>query len=80
MREKIEAEEIERGLGAAMPPYKEMMIPEYKVRKLEAENKELRVRLDEVHSWIVCHGIATAEDLMQNSERIEEITRMEKKK
>lgn len=35
---------------------------------------QLKAKLDEVHSWIVCAPIATAEDMMQNAPRIIEIT------
>lgn len=35
----------------------------------------LRAKLDEVHSWIVCAAIASPDDMMQNAERIEQITR-----
>ena len=35
---------------------------------------QLQAKLDEVHSWIVCAPIATAEDMMQNAPRIIEIT------
>lgn len=41
---------------------------------LAAELEEARKRLAEVHSWIVCAGIATPEDLMQNAQRIVAVT------
>lgn len=45
--------------------------------RLEALEKlaKAEAALSEVHSWIVCAGIASAEDMMQNAPRIEEITR-----
>lgn len=45
------------------------------IARLQAENTEVRKKLDEVHSWIVCASIASPDDMMQNAERIEEITR-----
>lgn len=36
--------------------------------------KDLEAIIAEVHSWIVCAAIAPSEDLMQNAERISEIT------
>lgn len=35
---------------------------------------ELRKRLQEVQSWIVCAAIASPEDMMQNASRIIEVT------
>lgn len=45
--------------------------------RLEALEKLAKAEavIAEVHSWIVCAGIASAEDMMQNASRIEEITR-----
>ena len=37
---------------------------------LAAEVEALRARLAEINSWIVCAGITTAEDMMQNAEHI----------
>jgi len=44
---------------------------------LALEIGNLRARLEEVHSWIVCSAIAEAQDMMQNAARIEEVTRQE---
>lgn len=38
------------------------------------EIESLRARLDEVHSWIVCAPIASAQDMLQNAEHIAAIT------
>lgn len=38
------------------------------------EIAELRKRLSEVHSWIVCAAIASPEDLMQNAQQIIDVT------
>ena len=38
------------------------------------EIAELRKRLSEVHSWVVCAAIASPEDLMQNAQRIIDVT------
>ncbi len=46
--------------------------------ELEAQrvlNAALTAKLEEVHCWIVCAPIASPEDMMQNAERIEQITR-----
>lgn len=43
--------------------------------EMASEVQVLREKLDEVHSWIVCSAIASADDMMQNADRIEEITR-----
>lgn len=40
------------------------------VGALAHEVEDLRARLSEIHSWIVCAAIATPEDLMQNAIRI----------
>lgn len=45
------------------------------VRDAERRIAELETKLNEVHSWIVCAAIASPDDMMQNAERIEEITR-----
>lgn len=45
----------------------------------EKEITRLRAILYEVHSWIVCAAIATPQDMMQNAERIEQITNPEYK-
>lgn len=47
------------------------------VAALKAEADRLRGVVSEVHSWIVCAGIADAQDMMQNAERILEITTLE---
>jgi hypothetical protein len=41
---------------------------------VEGELARLQSIIDEVHAWIVCAAIATAEDMMQNAERICVIT------
>ena len=38
------------------------------------EIRQLKEKLSEVHSWIVCAPIASAEDILQNAQRIIEIT------
>lgn len=40
----------------------------------ENEVARLRSIIDEIHSWIVCACIATAEDMAGNFERVAEIT------
>ncbi len=44
------------------------------------EVDKLKEIINEVHSWIVCTPLATAEDMMQNAERIELITNLEEPK
>jgi hypothetical protein len=44
------------------------------IHHMLAEIVRLRGVVDEVHSWIVCAPIATAEDMMQSAEHIMEIT------
>ncbi|AXY83345.1 hypothetical protein [Acidovorax phage ACPWH] len=44
------------------------------VLAMAQELEDLRVRLDEVHSWIVCAVISTPADMMQNAEHICAIT------
>lgn len=39
----------------------------------------LQAKIDEVHSWIVCAGIATPEDMMQSAAHIAAITDLSKK-
>ena len=41
------------------------------VLSLVGEVEQLRERLASIHSWIVCAGIATPEDMMENAEAIE---------
>ena len=40
----------------------------------DGEIKRLKGIVDEVHSWIVCACIASAEDMMQSADHICEIT------
>lgn len=47
------------------------------IARLQAQVAELRSKLNEVHSWIVCAAIASPDDMMQYAQRIEEITRPE---
>lgn len=41
------------------------------LQELVSKQREI---IEEVHSWIVCACIASAEDMMQSAERIAEIT------
>lgn len=41
---------------------------------MTCEIEQLRARLDEVHSWIVCAAIASPADMMQNAPRIIDVT------
>lgn len=43
-------------------------------QKLAVECLRLKRIIAEIHSWIVCAPIATAEDMMQNASRIVEIS------
>ena len=46
------------------------------IKNQDEHIKDLIERLNEVHSWIVCAGIAPPEDMMQNAERIEKVTNL----
>lgn len=41
-----------------------------RIEEQETEIKELKARLDSIHSWIVCSAIATPEDMMQSAQTI----------
>ena len=56
-------------------PWRRDLVGDNLVYWLMVEILQMQAKLDEVHSWIVCAPIATAEDMVQNAERIELITR-----
>lgn len=68
-RLRAELAEVQRPLDAQMSRLNENLTA------ANARIAELEAKLNEVHSWIVCAAIASPDDMMQNAERIEEITR-----
>lgn len=68
-RLRAELAEVQRPLDAQMARLNENLTA------ANARVAELEAKLNEVHSWIVCAAIASPDDMMQNAERIEEITR-----
>lgn len=68
-RLRAELAEVQRPLDAQMVRLNENLTA------ANARIAELEEKLNEVHSWIVCAAIASPDDMMQNAERIEEITR-----
>jgi hypothetical protein len=73
-RAKAKDEQREAGNGGVM---KEKVL-EDENEKLKDEVRDLKERLEEIHSWAVCGAITTAEDMMQNLPRIVEISGPEK--
>ena len=43
------------------------------IERLRAERDELAKALDTIHSWLVCAAIASAEDMAQSFEAMEQI-------
>lgn len=68
-RLRAELAEVQRPLDAQMARLNENLTA------ANARIAELETKLNEVHSWIVCAAIASPDDMMQNAERIEQITR-----